>query len=67
MVASQLAYFFYSVVNNVRPFHAGSIWFASEMKAISDDCERFMSFLPGHIYSSKLGMHMINYRAMIYF
>ncbi|KAK4411670.1 Asparagine synthetase [glutamine-hydrolyzing] 3 [Sesamum angolense] len=34
---------------------AGSIWFASEMKALSDDCERFMSFLPGHIYSSKLG------------
>ncbi|KAL0289966.1 UNVERIFIED_CONTAM: Asparagine synthetase [glutamine-hydrolyzing] 2 [Sesamum angustifolium] len=33
----------------------GSIWFASEMKALSDDCERFMSFLPGHIYSSKLG------------
>ncbi|XP_075494288.1 LOW QUALITY PROTEIN: asparagine synthetase [glutamine-hydrolyzing] 2-like [Primulina tabacum] len=33
----------------------GSIWFASEMKALSDDCERFMSFLPGHIYSSKSG------------
>ncbi|KAL0461300.1 UNVERIFIED_CONTAM: Asparagine synthetase [glutamine-hydrolyzing] 2 [Sesamum latifolium] len=33
----------------------GSVWFASEMKALSDDCERFMSFLPGHIYSSKLG------------
>ncbi|KAI3952333.1 hypothetical protein MKX01_005200 [Papaver californicum] len=31
----------------------GSIWFASEMKALSDDCERFTSFLPGHIYSSK--------------
>ncbi|KAJ6397935.1 hypothetical protein OIU77_018866 [Salix suchowensis] len=25
------------------------------MKALSDDCERFMSFLPGHIYSSKQG------------
>ncbi|XP_073140237.1 asparagine synthetase [glutamine-hydrolyzing] 2 [Henckelia pumila] len=33
----------------------GSIWFASEMKALSDDCERFMSFLPGHVYSSKSG------------
>ncbi|KAI4317262.1 hypothetical protein L6164_025148 [Bauhinia variegata] len=33
----------------------GSIWFASEMKALSDDCERFISFPPGHIYSSKLG------------
>ncbi|KAH7690021.1 Asparagine synthase (glutamine-hydrolyzing) protein [Dioscorea alata] len=33
----------------------GSTWFASEMKALSDDCERFMSFLPGHIYSSKNG------------
>ncbi|KAL1066732.1 hypothetical protein V6Z11_D12G080700 [Gossypium hirsutum] len=31
----------------------GSVWFASEMKALSDDCEQFMSFLPGHIYSSK--------------
>ncbi|KAF1892517.1 hypothetical protein Lal_00010983 [Lupinus albus] len=33
----------------------GSIWFASEMKALSDDCERFISFPPGHIYSSKHG------------
>ncbi|KAE7998086.1 hypothetical protein FH972_002664 [Carpinus fangiana] len=33
----------------------GSVWFASEMKALSDDCERFTSFLPGHIYSSKQG------------
>ncbi|TXG60675.1 hypothetical protein EZV62_015248 [Acer yangbiense] len=33
----------------------GSVWFASEMKALSDDCERFVSFLPGHIYSSKQG------------
>ncbi|KAK7379472.1 hypothetical protein VNO80_04933 [Phaseolus coccineus] len=35
--------------------HDGSTWFASEMKALSDDCERFMSFPPGHIYSSKQG------------
>lgn len=37
-------------------FFAGSVWFASEMKALSDDCERFVSFLPGHIYSSKKGI-----------
>ncbi|KAF3794216.1 Asparagine synthetase glutamine-hydrolyzing 2 [Nymphaea thermarum] len=35
----------------------GSIWFASEMKALSDDCEHFVSFPPGHIYSSKSGEH----------
>ncbi|KAM7517458.1 hypothetical protein LguiB_016420 [Lonicera macranthoides] len=33
----------------------GSVWFASEMKALGDDCERFVSFPPGHIYSSKTG------------
>ncbi|KAM7262251.1 hypothetical protein ACFE04_021328 [Oxalis oulophora] len=33
----------------------GSIWFASEMKALIDDCERLISFPPGHIYSSKQG------------
>ncbi|PKA65143.1 Asparagine synthetase [glutamine-hydrolyzing] 2 [Apostasia shenzhenica] len=33
----------------------GSVWFASEMKALSDDCERFVSFPPGHLYSSKQG------------
>ncbi|CAM0953539.1 unnamed protein product [Alopecurus aequalis] len=33
----------------------GSIWFSSEMKALSDDCERFISFPPGHLYSSKTG------------
>ncbi|KQK08396.1 hypothetical protein BRADI_2g41675v3 [Brachypodium distachyon] len=25
------------------------------MKALSDDCERFISFPPGHLYSSKTG------------
>ncbi|CAJ2667838.1 asparagine synthetase [glutamine-hydrolyzing] 3-like [Trifolium pratense] len=35
--------------------HDGSIWFASEMKALMDDCERFIPFPPGHIYSSKQG------------
>lgn len=33
----------------------GSVWFASEMKALQEDCERFETFLPGHIYSSKQG------------
>ncbi|XP_024376778.1 asparagine synthetase [glutamine-hydrolyzing] 2 [Physcomitrium patens] len=33
----------------------GSVWFASEMKALKDDCERFESFPPGHMYSSKQG------------
>ncbi|RYR78153.1 hypothetical protein Ahy_A01g002889 isoform B [Arachis hypogaea] len=36
----------------------GLTWFASEMKALSDDCERFISFPPGHIYSSKQGIDM---------
>ncbi|EGG22449.1 asparagine synthetase [Cavenderia fasciculata] len=31
----------------------GSTWFASEMKALKDDCVRFQSFPPGHYYSSK--------------
>ncbi|CAI7773009.1 unnamed protein product [Closterium sp. NIES-53] len=31
----------------------GSMWFASEMKALKDDCERFETFPPGHVYSSK--------------
>ncbi|KAJ1380137.1 Nucleophile aminohydrolase, N-terminal [Sesbania bispinosa] len=35
--------------------HDGSTWFASEMKALIDDCERFIFFLPGHIYSRKQG------------
>eukprot|EP00250_Pteridium_aquilinum_P028322 c36945_g1_i1 orf=646-2412(-) len=33
----------------------GSVWFASEMKALKDDCEQFQCFPPGHIYSSKTG------------
>jgi len=31
----------------------GSIWFASELKAIHDQCERFECFPPGHYYSSR--------------
>jgi len=33
----------------------GSVWFASELKAISDVCERFEVFPPGHVYSSRTG------------
>lgn len=39
---------------------AGSVWFASEMKALKDDCERFESFPPGHMYSSKQGNQFLN-------
>lgn len=46
-------------VNNHCFFVPGSVWFASEMKALSDDCERFVSFPPGHIYSSKNGLLLI--------
>ena len=31
----------------------GSVWFASEMKALACDCVRFESFPPGHYYSSE--------------
>jgi len=31
----------------------GSVWFASEMKALSEDCERFEEFPPGCYWSSK--------------
>lgn len=33
----------------------GSIWIASELKGLNDDCEHFESFPPGHLYSSKTG------------
>jgi asparagine synthase (glutamine-hydrolysing) len=33
----------------------GGVYFASEMKALKDDCERFEVFPPGHLYSSKSG------------
>jgi asparagine synthase (glutamine-hydrolysing) len=38
---------------------AGSVWFSSEMKALSDDCECFISFPPGHLYSSKTGSFLL--------
>ena len=33
----------------------GSVWFASEMKALNSSCARFEVFPPGHFYSSKTG------------
>jgi len=33
----------------------GSVWFASEMKALATECARFEVFPPGHFYSSKGG------------
>jgi asparagine synthase (glutamine-hydrolysing) len=33
----------------------GSIWFASEMKALQDACETIDVFPPGHVYRSKTG------------
>ncbi|SPQ99940.1 unnamed protein product (mitochondrion) [Plasmodiophora brassicae] len=34
----------------------GSVWFASELKALCDSCTRFMQFPPGHLYDSSLPM-----------
>ncbi|MGY5848899.1 asparagine synthase B [Salegentibacter sp. F14] len=33
----------------------GAIWFASEMKALSDQCTNFAAFPPGHYYTPKTG------------
>jgi len=33
----------------------GSVWFASELKALHDHCARFENFPPGHTYSSRTG------------
>ncbi|KEH34317.1 putative asparagine synthase (glutamine-hydrolyzing) [Medicago truncatula] len=31
----------------------GSVWIASELKGLNDECEHFEVFPPGHLYSSK--------------
>lgn len=36
--------------NSKRP---GAIYFASELKALVDECDKIISFPPGHIYDSK--------------
>lgn len=34
----------------------GSVWFASEMKCLIDDCETIEVFPPGHFYTPELGL-----------
>jgi asparagine synthase (glutamine-hydrolysing) len=31
----------------------GTVYFASELKALVDDCDKIISFPPGHVYDSK--------------
>ncbi|KAI9225165.1 asparagine synthase [Blastocladiella britannica] len=33
----------------------GSVWFASEMKSLNEDCDRIVAFPPGHRYLSSVG------------
>ncbi|WFD32922.1 asparagine synthase (glutamine-hydrolyzing) [Malassezia sp. CBS 17886] len=41
----------------------GAVYFSSELKAISDECERVHSFPPGHVYDSAraTGQEMVRY------
>lgn len=32
--------------------HPGATWFASELKALVDECDHIISFPPGHVYDS---------------
>ncbi|KAK7043595.1 asparagine synthetase [Paramarasmius palmivorus] len=36
--------------NSKKP---GAVWFASELKAIIDDCDSIIAFPPGHVYDSR--------------
>lgn len=38
--------------NSARP---GCVYFASELKALHDECDQVISFPPGHVYDSKTG------------
>ncbi|SCZ95883.1 BZ3500_MvSof-1268-A1-R1_Chr8-1g09859 [Microbotryum saponariae] len=38
--------------NSKRP---GCVYFASELKALHDECDEIISFPPGHVYDSKTG------------
>lgn len=38
--------------NSARP---GAVYFASELKALHDECDKVISFPPGHFYDSKTG------------
>ncbi|KIY50934.1 glutamine-hydrolyzing asparagine synthase [Fistulina hepatica ATCC 64428] len=31
----------------------GAVWFASELKALVDECDKIISFPPGHVYDSR--------------
>ncbi|KAL2914495.1 asparagine synthetase [Polyrhizophydium stewartii] len=39
-----------------------SVWFASEMKALNEDCDRIIAFPPGHYYESSSGKTTQYYR-----
>lgn len=34
----------------------GSLWYASELKALKDNCSKIETFPPGHVFSSKTGL-----------
>lgn len=42
----------YQGTNSSRP---GAVYFASELKAIHDECDTIISFPPGHVYDSATG------------
>lgn len=42
----------YKGTNSARP---GCVYFASELKALHDECDEIISFPPGHFYDSKTG------------
>ena len=33
--------------------HPGAVYFASELKALVDECDKIISFPPGHVYDSR--------------
>lgn len=35
--------------------HPGAVYFASELKALHDECDKIISFPPGHVWDSKTG------------
>ncbi|KAJ3274277.1 asparagine synthetase [Borealophlyctis nickersoniae] len=44
----------------------GSVWFASEMKALNDECDRIIAFPPGHYYLSSTRETIQYYRPKWY-
>lgn len=44
----------------------GSVWFASEMKAFSDECCRIETFPPGHLYDSSTNAFIAWYTPRFY-